>query len=127
MGKDRLEASLAMKVHLSFEDDGFGAGLRCVCGMKGALGRKRWQWARGGIGVWAPAQENRNGRNGRTAVLTRRPTKVINGGTLARGTVAVVSWARRSRSDAAPVCNAAEMDPKQMMMAEKLSKSGKHT
>lgn len=47
--------------------------------------------------IWDPARANGNGRSDGTAVLTRRPTQIVRGGTLARGTIAIVSWARWNR------------------------------
>lgn len=46
--------------------------------------------------VWDAAKANGNGRSGGTAVLVRRPGQIVRGGRIDRGTVAIVSWTRKS-------------------------------
>lgn len=64
-------------------------------------------------GIGDPAFANGNGRSGGTAVLTRRPTERVCGDTLARGTIAIVSWTRRNRTHTGSKHNAQAADPTQ--------------
>lgn len=79
-----------------------GPGLPSIQGL--AVG-KGWH------GVWDAARSKGNGRSGGTAVLVKRPVKIVRGGRLDRGTVAIASWTRRSRMHVMSVYNAHERDP----------------
>lgn len=57
-------------------------------------------------GVWDQGTANGNGRSGGTAVPVRRPTQIVRGGRIRRGTVAVICWTRRSRLHVGSVYNA---------------------
>lgn len=74
-------------------------------GIQGIAMGKGWH------GVYDAAKANGNGRSGGTAVLVRRPVQIMRGGRLYRGTIAVISWTRRSRMHVASVYNAHEADP----------------
>lgn len=63
-----------------------------------------------GHGVWDAATTNGNGSSGGTAVLVWRPVQIMHGGRMDRGTIAVVSWTRKSRVHVASIYDADEGD-----------------
>lgn len=72
-------------------------------GMQAAAMGKVWH------GIWGPALANGNG----PLRFWRGPTPIARGGTLARGTIGVVSWVRRTRLRIASVHDAQAADPGQ--------------
>lgn len=57
---------------------------------------------KGWHGIRDPAIAQGAGRSGGTSVFARRPTQIVRGGSVASGTIAVISWAVGNRLHSGP-------------------------
>lgn len=101
--RDALMEALDMDAHVLLVQEHRVDGAGLPSAQAAAMGAS-WH------GVWGPATASSICRSGGTAVLVRRPTQIVRGGRMHKGTVAVICWTRRSRLHVASVYNAQSTD-----------------
>lgn len=91
------------------------------------LGMQSGAMGKGWHGIWGLALANGNGRSGGTAVLASGASQTVRGGTLARGTIVVVSWTWRNRLHIGSVYNTQAAGPHNRRRRASYSGNGRST